>query len=186
MAKRGRKPVEIDQTLLINTINEVEANGPLTNRSALYDAVSSFLIQRGVHSATPSVVMLRIRKGNINVKTPIGQRGAGLAKFRENKTNDGDSSERRPRMSNGAANALRWYYRHSYGKRFSNLVNKAIRGSRKAAIALKCVDCMNGQLNEIKYCPCTDCPLHPFRPYQCTEAELQSANPDVKLFVGNK
>ena len=31
------------------------------------------------------------------------------------------------------------------------------------AIRAKCLDCMCGQVNEVKLCPCTDCPLYPFR-----------------------
>ena len=30
------------------------------------------------------------------------------------------------------------------------------------AIRAKCLDC-NGSATEVKLCPCTDCPLHPFR-----------------------
>ena len=32
---------------------------------------------------------------------------------------------------------------------------KAIRG--------KCLDCCCGQINEVKLCPSSNCPLHPFR-----------------------
>ena len=31
------------------------------------------------------------------------------------------------------------------------------------AIRAKCLDCSNGQYNEVKLCPCTDCPLYPYR-----------------------
>lgn len=31
------------------------------------------------------------------------------------------------------------------------------------AIRAKCLDCMCGQANEVKLCPCTDCSLYPFR-----------------------
>ncbi len=31
------------------------------------------------------------------------------------------------------------------------------------AIRAKCLDCMCGQVNEVKLCPGTDCPLYPFR-----------------------
>lgn len=31
------------------------------------------------------------------------------------------------------------------------------------AIRAKCLDCCCGQVNEVKECPCTDCPLYPFR-----------------------
>ena len=31
------------------------------------------------------------------------------------------------------------------------------------AIRAKCIDCCCEQLNEVKYCPASNCPLHPFR-----------------------
>lgn len=31
------------------------------------------------------------------------------------------------------------------------------------AIREKCLDCMCGQAQEVKLCPCDDCPLYPFR-----------------------
>ena len=31
------------------------------------------------------------------------------------------------------------------------------------AIRLKCMDCSNQQYKEVELCPCTDCPLYPFR-----------------------
>ena len=31
------------------------------------------------------------------------------------------------------------------------------------AIRAKCLDCCCGQVNEVKYCVCEDCPLWPYR-----------------------
>ncbi len=31
------------------------------------------------------------------------------------------------------------------------------------AIRAKCLDCMCGQVNEVRLCPSTDCPLYPYR-----------------------
>lgn len=49
------------------------------------------------------------------------------------------------------------------------------------AIRAKCLDC-NYTSNEVKECPCTDCPLHPFRfgknPYskrKMTEEQREAA-----------
>ena len=35
----------------------------------------------------------------------------------------------------------------------------------------KCLDCMCGQVNEVKQCPCTGCSLYPFR---------EGHNPNIK------
>ena len=31
------------------------------------------------------------------------------------------------------------------------------------AIRAKCIDCCGGEKNEVKLCPCEDCPIYPFR-----------------------
>ena len=31
------------------------------------------------------------------------------------------------------------------------------------AIRAKCIDCMCGQVQEVRLCPCEDCALHPYR-----------------------
>ena len=49
------------------------------------------------------------------------------------------------------------------------------RITRGKAIRLKCLDCCCGSAHEVKLCPATSCPLHPFRfgtdPYR-TKREL--------------
>ena len=37
------------------------------------------------------------------------------------------------------------------------------RLTRGRAIRAKCIDCMCGQLAEVRFCPSHDCPLYPFR-----------------------
>lgn len=39
-------------------------------------------------------------------------------------------------------------------------------GSMKAAIALKCLDCCNGQMNEVRHCSVEGCPVWPLRPWK--------------------
>lgn len=38
-----------------------------------------------------------------------------------------------------------------------------MRVTRSKAIRLKCLDCCGGQANEVKLCPCLDCPLWNYR-----------------------
>lgn len=49
---------------------------------------------------------------------------------------------------------------------FSHYVNKAKRGSVKAMVALKCIDCSGFQRREITLCTQSDCALYPIRPFQ--------------------
>ncbi len=57
-----------------------------------------------------------------------------------------------PNLHNGA-------YRRKY--------DKAMTGhSLRAAVDSKCLDCVCWQQAEVKKCPCTTCPLWPYRPYK--------------------
>ena len=38
-----------------------------------------------------------------------------------------------------------------------------MRITRSKAIRLKCLDCCGGQANEVRLCPCLDCPLWNYR-----------------------
>lgn len=39
-------------------------------------------------------------------------------------------------------------------------------GSMKAAISLKCLDCCNGQMDEVRHCTAIGCPVWPLRPWK--------------------
>ena len=59
------------------------------------------------------------------------------------------------------------------------------------AIRAKCLDCCCEQLNEVKYCPASNCPLHPFRfgknPFR-TKRELTDEQKEVlrqRLEIGH-
>lgn len=43
------------------------------------------------------------------------------------------------------------------------IIQKVKRISYAQAIRKKCLDCCCGQSLEVKLCPSTDCPLHPYR-----------------------
>lgn len=56
------------------------------------------------------------------------------------------------------------------------------------AIRAKCLDCMNGQSNEVKLCTCPDCPLYVYRlgknpnikPREYTEEQLSAMRERAK------
>ncbi len=45
------------------------------------------------------------------------------------------------------------------------------------AVRLKCLDCCCGSADEVRLCPCEDCPLHQFR---------FGKNPNIKLSAEEK
>jgi hypothetical protein len=50
--------------------------------------------------------------------------------------------------------------------RYRRLVDKVEDGSLQAAIDLKCLDCSDYQVAEVRHCTVTGCPLYSVRPYQ--------------------
>lgn len=47
---------------------------------------------------------------------------------------------------------------------------------RSRAIRVKCIECQNGQRNEVANCEITDCPLWPYRRgYRCVEKGVGSS-----------
>ena len=50
--------------------------------------------------------------------------------------------------------------------RHRRLVDKVEDGSLRAAIDLKCLDCSDYQVAEVRHCTVTGCPLYSVRPYQ--------------------
>lgn len=67
---------------------------------------------------------------------------------------------------------------------------KEIKSPGKA-IRAKCLECSNGNPNEVRYCPCTDCPLYVFRfgknpyrtPRQMTDEQREAAASRMRSLV---
>ena len=63
--------------------------------------------------------------------------------------------------------------RASVPEQYQKLVEKVEKGSRNAAIKLRCLDCSNWQKKEITLCTVKECGLYPFRPYQRFDTQNQ-------------
>ena len=172
----GRKPVDIDLEELKKTILEVEKDGPLKNRDALHVAVGEKMEPK----VSKSVVMLRIRDNNIEVKTPLGKRGR--------QPGEGGPVNRQPRASKIDAKNVKEIRKELFGiaslssqptSTFNVLKKKLDRlenGSMKAAVQLMCITCTQGDKMSIKHCSCLDCPLWSFRPYRTGEQLVETGD----------
>jgi hypothetical protein len=180
MAK-GRQKVEVDKAQLQKAIEKAEREEKFPNRSALYEKVSQIYNSIVVWAPiTPSVVYLRIQEFKIPVQTEMGKRGAsaanGLAKARaegkvKQRTKRADKFKEDKKISEGIQ-ALKNEIRKEDGNRYDGLISKFEKGSMKAAIALKCLDCCCYQPVEIKECTDNTCSLWAFRPYKYRDSAL--------------
>lgn len=166
----GRAAVEVDKDRLIKSLNAVEKDGPLANRSILYVKVSEAYNDGADAPITPSVVNLRIESWGLTPLTAKARNKAPKA--------NGESSTDQPEDIND--NKVRYgkvvtYGQNSTGmrelltenkeKKYIKLVKSIENGSKSAAIKLNCLQCTGFEKKEIKYCTCTWCPMFRFRPY---------------------
>ena len=173
----GRKTIEINLDLLKESISLVEANGPLANLSALYQQVSDVMVSKGEAHVNPQLVMLRINKLNIPVKTQKGKRGRQPGQ----KLDLGTVPTRNGRLMQDEiyqallANGPGGCKGQISQLRFRKVLNKAKKGSLKARLVLKCMECADYQQEEIRHCGCAKtCPLYEIRPFKLPEEKVKN------------
>ena len=162
----GRRTILVDKIKLQNIINILEEEREFTTRGQLCEATAEkYTTQEGI-KITSSVVYLRIKEFGIEIKTKPGKRGRGGLPNRVK----GSEAKRIPRKEKFQANPLIQIALAKINKatpeRFRPMAERIRKGSMKAALQLKCLDCSDYSTTEVKWCGCNDCPLWVFRPYQ--------------------
>jgi hypothetical protein len=160
----GRTLIRVDKQKLTDIIGSVEFTQQFSNRGDLIKEVSrKYCMQEGVTNVTPSVVYLRIKEWNIDLKTPRNKRG---------RKGGNPSIGTIPRVSRGIKFQSDDKVRISLTilnnitpERFKKVADRVKKGSMKAAIQLKCLDCCDYQTVEVRNCTCNECSLWAFRPY---------------------
>jgi hypothetical protein len=179
MSKIARK---VNFKLLKRTIIEVESDGPLINRQTLYkavatqynnvlrnikmgDSVQKDMVDDIFPEITHSIVQLRIKDGNIKVKTPIGKRGR--PKGQKIVRADGKPVERISRAAKFASSPDIVKSLEAIRKTLKDKphwADKIENGSMLTAIKAFCWICSGWDTVESKNCNLIECSLHPFLP----------------------
>lgn len=161
MATRGRKAIEIDRVAFQDTVKvlELENGGSFNNRSELWAAVANSEWAKNLkpRPLTPQVAMLKADALNISVNTPKAKRGRQAGQL----VPTGGKRKQRKVDENAIAEL-----RKETGVVNLKVVDRVAKGSLKAAIKLKCIDCSGGSKKEVALCPCVACPLYTVRPYR--------------------
>jgi hypothetical protein len=170
------KPMtEVSRNTLELAIRKAETDGPLKNLDALWTAACEIYNSMDVpKQITKSVVMLRATAWKLETKTKPGKKGraAGVPLSEEQKAAmQAGRGARKPRAEKFAGDPVLVQgfseLRKEVPERFLPLVEKLTnKGSMRAAVALKCLDCSGYSTVEVRLCPCTSCPLYAFRPYK--------------------
>jgi len=156
----SRTKINVDKEELINIIANLEKNRVFTNLSSLYEEVcKTGWAEKFNGKLTPSVVGLRVREFNIEPQTKPGKIGGGKGSKRKNKIVNFSKTFN--------------YLKDNVPERYLARVKRASKGSIRAIIDLKCLDCTCYQNNEVKNCECVGCPLFPVRPFQSTSYKVE-------------
>jgi hypothetical protein len=157
----ARVKLEINKEEFQKVVTDLEASQTFENPSALWKAVEKSEWSQNLQPRpiTAAVAYVRAKELGIKYNTQPGKRGTMPA--------GAHRAPRVPRSKKMKAFAETFSkLRKMSPKRFLPLVDKAQKGSAKACIKLKCLECSNWDSKEVKLCVIKDCPLFPIRPFQ--------------------
>lgn len=151
---RGRKPIELDKEKFQLVVADIEATQKPSNRSQLWKLVeaSDWARSQQPRPLTSQVAYLKAKEMGLTIATPVGKKGVF----------ERANGPKRSRVSLNLVSSVGV----GVPDNFKKLVAKMEKGSLKAAVKLKCLDCSDWQMKEVRNCKVTGCPLFPVRPYQ--------------------
>tara|TARA_R110000824_G_scaffold280251_1_gene468376 strand:+ start:9962 stop:10456 length:495 start_codon:yes stop_codon:yes gene_type:complete len=160
-----RTKLIINRRDLQTNIAQVEGSSTFDTRQSLAEAVADTDWAKNYKPKpiTASVVLLRIAEFKIEPNTPKGKRGRSKGiKLSAGQKAAMQAGRGKKEVDKEAISRLRNYCPTVH----QGLVDKIAKGSKVAAIKLKCLDCAGWNKSEIKHCTIQTCPLWTIRPYQ--------------------
>jgi hypothetical protein len=154
---RGRKPIPVEKAKLQEVIANLESASSFTSRNALWESVANTDYAKGI-GLSSQVAMLKAKAFGLEIKTPLGKRGRSKG--------DGPVPNAGKRKGKRIALEIVQEMKKEFHPSLHKKIDRAAKGSMKAAIALKCIDCTAGSKKEVALCVMTTCPLWGYRPYQ--------------------
>lgn len=153
--------LEIDKAEFQKVVSDLENSQVFVNPSALWKAVEATEWSKSLkpRPLTAAVAYVRARELEIVVKTKPGKRGLPSGPRAR--------GTRIPRSQKMQAFAQSFAeMRAETPKLYLPLIDKAEKGSLRACIKLKCLECSGWQSSEIRNCNIIGCSLYPIRPFQ--------------------
>lgn len=162
-----RIAVKVSQRQLTEAIQKAESEQTFPNHSELWKAVAQVYNQmdKGEYpDISPSVVYQRVKAWKIAFKTEMGKRGRESSSETPKDTKPKKLSNKAKKIQAQSAEVA--ILKSYIPKRFHPKLKKALNGSGRAAMVLKCLDCSDWQTQEVARCTVKVCPLWLQRPYQ--------------------
>lgn len=169
----ARAKLEITKKELQKIVDDLEKSQTFATTAELYIAIANTSWAKSLQPRplTAQVARLRVMELGVTCKTKPGKRGRQKGQRPENIT-------RIPRSQKMKAFATSFQEIRKNAPKIDwalKLIDAAEKtGSLRAAIKLKCLDCVCWQPIEIKLCTCTGCSLYPHRPYKQKISEEES------------
>ena len=162
---RGRKAIEVDPIKFQQVIDDLENRQTFESWTRLFDAVAQTEWARSFpRPLTAQTARLRAEALGIRVKTPKGKSCINMVRPPK-------STRSKRKVDPATVERIR----DGFPSHFRSIVDRIGKGSLKAAVKAKCLECSAFQVSEIKHCTVTLCPLFPVRPYQ--DAETSDRTP---------
>jgi hypothetical protein len=162
------KKLEVDRDELQRTVNELEGKQTFPHLSALWKAVegTSWAKSYQPRPVTASIAAARAKELGVQYSTRPAKRVLGVITEKQRAAMQAGRKNRKPRSEKMKAFASAFEeMRKLVPVRFLPLVAQAEKGSLRAAMKLKCLECSSYLSSEVKQCPITNCSLFPQRPY---------------------
>jgi hypothetical protein len=162
--KRGRKSIEVDPIQFQAIVAQLESTNTFANRSQLWNAVAATDWATTISLSAQSA-MQKADKLAITVNTPKGKRGRQKGDAPVAIKGPRKPRDIHPAVLQDLINGIPSECRDGLEK----TIIKASKGSLKASIKLKCMDCVGYVRGEVKMCEMTACPNWSVRPYKDKE-----------------
>lgn len=173
----GRASILVDKDELLQQIQEAEAIKLFSNWSSLFDYVANTTWGKtrtnSIGKPSPlnaAVVYNRVKEFNLFpfISTQKGTNGVnkGERPVRNNELHKRVALYQRKECEAYSKSGM-WGGKEASlikKKRMDKYIDKLEAGSLKAGIALKCIDCCAGDIDEVRQCTLVDCPLYSISP----------------------
>lgn len=163
----ARIKLEVNREELANQVRLAEESNTFKSRDDLYAHIANTdWAKSQPKPLTKSVVYLRIKEFNIPINTAKAEPFMKRVLNNVGILNNQEGQEERERFDKEDVELNKTMMAGYFDPKHHATIKKAVRGSMKAAIRLKCLDCCAENKVEIKECNVTTCPLWLYRPFQ--------------------
>lgn len=172
----AKQKLELNKKEFQAIVDKLEKDNTFESPSHLWIAVENtdWAKKQKPRPLTAAVAYQRYKAMGIVIKTKAGKRGrkAGQGMPAGSRKTKGGRAEKM-KFYEPSFDGMRISLPLVMEKRFAGTVEKAKKGSLKAAITLKCLDCTCYQPVEVKKCTVNDCALYPHRPWKMEEEKTR-------------